>query len=202
MTTTTADKRDAILERLADGPAGQRILAELEAEALALRKAKAAQVAALTADFEAALPALVDACTKAEGRVEAAQKALETARAAFRAADIAESNLRARFARERDALNAELEAAADPMIDAFLGELSGLFERVRRTPIEVSGGVLDRLTERRSPITGNGPAIAARLAAINEARLQAEALKLEALTPAVVTAKLAALRESIEKAAK
>ncbi|MDO8616857.1 MAG: hypothetical protein Q7T33_14160 [Dehalococcoidia bacterium] len=188
-----------VLDKLVGGPIGQKILAEGEAATLANRSAKVAQVAALTAGFEAALPPLVDARAKAQGRVEAAQKALAAATDALREATIAESNLRARFARERDALNAELEAEADPQIDAFVSELSVLFERVRRTPVAVSGGVLDQYGQR-SPLTSNGQAVQGQLAAINEAREAATALKLVPLTPGEVGAKLAALRESIERA--
>ncbi|MDO8614986.1 MAG: hypothetical protein Q7T33_04535 [Dehalococcoidia bacterium] len=198
MTNPTLTQR--VLDRLTSGPIGQRIIEEDAREQLALRKAKAVQIAALTADFEAALPALVDARAKAQARVGAAQTAVETATAALREAAIVESNLRARFARERDALSAELEATADPEIAAFLGELSVLFEQVRRTPINVSGGTLNLVTEQRSPLTGNGEAVQAQLAAINEARLQAEALKLEALSAGEVAGRLAALRAMIAQA--
>lgn len=199
MTTPTLTQR--VIDRLVSGPLGKQILEEEERDALALRKEKVAQLATLTADFEAALPAVVGASTKAQARVQAAQTAVEAATAAWREADTAERNLRVRFDSQRDRLQADLVAEADPEINAFIHDMGVLFEKTRRTPIDVSGGTLDVWTGRRSPLTSsNGATVRAQLVAINEARLQAEELRLQPLTRGEVAERLAELRESIEKA--
>ncbi len=198
MGAITVDEQQAVRELL-DSPEGQRLTALREADALLLRKAKATELAAIEPESLKVLTPLRQATAEAAAAVEAAQAALRGAQVAYGDALNAEASARSRYDRARDNLERGLRETADPRIGAFVGEMGGLFERVRQTPISNRGGVPDGrggFTE----VTSNAGAVQAKLAAINAARKAAESMLLEAIDGAEVAKRLAKLRAGIEAA--
>ena len=96
-------------------------------------------------------------------------------------------------------LEAQLRRGAPECIDRFLSELEAVEQEMRlAVETRISDGHADPMSGHRVPIVStNAPGIDARLAALQAARVSAEALRLTALSEAEILAQLTALRDGI-----
>jgi hypothetical protein len=182
----------AAVERILKSPLGQEIEREAAAELQATRRGLAAELRALDAARERSAPQLTAGVDKAvaayravEVKLKAAGDVLATAQRAMRSASWDYDRRRAAFERE-------LRMSAPAELFAFLAELDDMAADARNGGrSEVVKGWLTRSTYT------NRESIVAHLAAIREARPAVEALMLEALEPAELAARIAAIRRAI-----
>jgi len=188
-----------LLERLARTELGRQLLAEETAEVLEHRRELAAEVERLTVELEAALPALQNAEQKALATVERAREKLRAAQEAHGQAVAAQAHAINSHDMRRTRLESELYTTAPPAIGQFRGWLQDLFDSLRRQRFYEAGEKRDALG---NPIAHDGPTAyemqAKRMAAVQGAMRQAEALMLEALSEDELAEKLEALRASTD----
>ncbi len=175
----TATREARVLERFAESPAGQALLDAQAAELVEERKGQAAEVAQLRADHLAELPRLTVSVEREKGKVEKAQKALETAREGYRVAYLAEAEARSSTDAKVGRLEGSLRETANPLIGEFVREMS------RESDATRCSGSTDY------------PAINRRIVAITAAREEAELLTLEALTEDQVHERIEALARAL-----
>jgi hypothetical protein len=181
----------AFLERLRTSAIGQKIIAEDEQTTELVE-----ELAQLTREHERALPALVKAEEKALDRLQQARAAVRDAERAHLAAMGERQSATSRLDSARSQREAQLRASAPEAIDAFLQEIARLADDTRANGLrfeDVHVGIIGRSFARIS----NAVSVRTRLEALSEARLAAEALKLEALAPKQLAERISAIREGI-----
>jgi hypothetical protein len=169
------------------------------ARTIAEREAVRAAIATERTAFEAAIPRLQERARRLAQR-EAEAKALLSETTQLRAeADLALLQAGLEHDVRVSVLERQLRDGAPGHIDQFVSEVS--------TQEEVTRNLLDsrEVPGPRDPATGhrpirfasNGESVARRLAALRQAREQAEALRLAPVTEAEVLDRLTALRDGI-----
>ena len=196
MTTNLTDKE--LLDYLRAGPMSKKLMRERQERSLAERKDWAGEIEVLTAAHLKALSGLNAAVDVGAAGMEKAREALKEAEEAYRVVYFARSNATLRFDTQRFRLEARLRESAPAEIDAFLADLSSESDRVRKYGRNVS-------PPRRNPLTGEMEggssnlleSVTARLKGIDEARVEAEGLKLRALDREKVAAELDRIQDGI-----
>jgi len=188
------------IERLEASGVGREILEKEQAETLARRRQLVKELAKITAEHEAALPALIESEEKAAAKVRRAEEAFEAAQASHRAALYARVTAANSLESARGPLVGELLASAPREIDAFIAEMRDLFEKTRRLEISsppmrpgVFGGIDPDDVAAADAAYQN---LTSRLARIRSAIPEAEALKLEALDSKELAERLDGLRQT------
>jgi hypothetical protein len=198
---TTLHER--ILERFENSPVGQQLRREGEVEHLARRQFLVQELSRLCQSRVAVEAELSDHVRIAQARVVDAERALVEATAAAAAARAAKLHASVTADLQEGRLRNELFDGADPEIQRFLDLVPRLQEQARRRA-EAVREVVNRgpISEpRRSWKSLQRPADArefrSEIAAIVDAARAAETLRLEALEPAQVAARLATIRASV-----
>jgi hypothetical protein len=198
-TTKTAPGDGLVLDALRDSPQVRAALSERQTQIVADRKLLAARLA----EVEAGVPA-----RRYVALVKRHNEALEAARAAHAAFEEAShkvallqgERLAASFAisGERDEILTKLRSTADnDAIDAFTREMRDAMQNARKMVDSRELSVTNKITGRSGvKIVTNGPAVAERLLAINEAIQSAEDFRLLP-DQSAVPARLAALRAAL-----
>jgi hypothetical protein len=193
-------KSIANLERFLESPVGQELAAQAEEKRLRRRQALTAEIDALTADHEKAVPRLVGALERAEEDRRKAEQALRGKERALSSARMAHLEAGNRFQHELGIRRHELEETADPLIEAFVREMNDAHDSTRNGKLH-----LVEHPGRENPYTGgrksvtytNHRSLRAHLAGLRAAASAAEALKYEPLTEGEVTETLERIRATI-----
>ena len=188
-----------LLEQLKTSNIGKQLEADFQSETLKKRQAAAAEIKRIVAHLTKVLPGLLEAREKAEADVEAGQKTLQKARQAFDRAHGVVHNARVRADARRHQQEQILRASYPAEIDEFKAEMNRLLELTR------SKGIDHRDHGRRSIVNdkwqpevySNVQAAHARLDYLRAAIRETEELKLQALAPEKLTARLEELRRKL-----
>ncbi len=185
-----------LLERLKESSIGKKLEADFETETLRKRKAAAAEIKHITAEESKVLPGLLEARERAEGGVKAAQEAVQKAKEAYDRAAGDVWNITVRATGERQQQEIILRGSYPKEIDAFKTEMNKLLDLMRSEPIQTQG-------ERGygggwvGKIYSNREAVHARLKYLRDAIREMEQVKLEALEPEKLTARLHEIRRKM-----
>jgi hypothetical protein len=127
----------ATLSAFLEGP-GKDLLSQARAaesdKVTARRRELAARLQELEKESSQALPPALRAQEQAAGAVKKAEVELKAARQALQEASGKLSNLRTRFGRERDQVEAELRATAPGVVAELRQWITGELEATRKTP--------------------------------------------------------------------
>ena len=192
---------EQVINKLVESEAGRKaasdILREQEAERINLK----AQAATLRKQRGAALRELNDAAEAAQQHLEAARKELTEAEREHRAATQAQGQTRAHYTARIERLDRQLLATAPAAIDTFIEWLADQEQACRETEITTHGQKTNRISTHTSELIHefwtNAEALRERLAAIRNARAEAEGLKDRVMDAGDLQQRLEALRESL-----
>ena len=199
-----------MLERFINGPFGQKITADMEAETVAKRKMASAELRRLQADLEREVPKLVARKNAAAAAVKKAEAALLAEKEAARKVEVEVHNVVWRNEQAQSVQRGILHQLAPPSIKAFRDEMIDRVENMRRV-----GPAIDELPAATPSIwkddQDNAKAITQRataarekfnrqVARTNDVRQSCDDMTLTALSEAELVTKFAALRQSIEDA--
>jgi len=189
----------SLVDRFLRSKVGKEFEQQDAAELLERRRFLVGEIARLTSEHEAELPALVKAEEQALTKVRASEDTLRAIQATHNAASLARVTRANHYDSQVGPLEGELRASASPLIDGFLEECRGLYEQVRRQE-SVSPNLRPNASfphpDDVKAANARNEAQVARLARIRQARDAAPGLKLLALTPAELDARLAELRQT------
>lgn len=191
MVTELSDRE--LLEDLRNSPRGREIVAEREAQRLAARRTFAEELAEVIEGLGANYPKLVAAEEKVAEQI---RKAEERSRALRFSGASEERQIRNRLDHRKTLLEGQLYDTAPPAVDAFIAALAREEERVRQQGVSIDPPRRNALGE----MEGGGSNLKSFTACIQgtrDARIAAEALKLQALTEEELGKRLDALRAAI-----
>ena len=199
-----------MLERFINGPFGQKITADMEAETVAKRKAAATELNRLRAELERDTPKLIARKNAAAAAVKKAEAALLAEVEAVRKVEVDVRNTVWRNEQAQSVQRGILNELAPSSIQAFRDEMIDRVENMRRvgpaiselpaaTPSiwkderDVAKAIAQRATAVREKFTR-------QMARTNDVRQSCDDLTLTALSEAELEAKFTTLRASIEDA--
>ena len=188
-----------LLERLERSTIGRKLQADFEDETLAKRRAAGGGIKQIAAELTKALPALLQAREKAEADVRAAEEVLEKARNAHGRAFGDEHNARVRADSRRHQQGIILRGCYSEEIDKFKEEMNELLRLTQVKGIESRDhghkSIID--DKWKSKTYSDIQAVHARLDYLRAAIREMEELKLQALEPEKLTARLQELRRKM-----
>ena len=178
----------------------RRLCQEARTEQVSAHRAALDKLAKLQAEQEQAVLIAREAEREGERAVREAESELAAAREALAHARTARLDAARRYAPQIRKAEQAVRTAADERIARFIAKLDREIDATRRVPIRVvrGAGFFDPIREL---ITGheitqsNAPPLEARVAALQAAREQAEALKYKAVDD--LAAELARIRDAI-----
>jgi hypothetical protein len=176
--------------------------AERDAAVVMTRKGLVAGIREIEREAEAEFPKLMAASEAAIAAIRAAEKVQIEASARANQAMAARSNASFGYTRRRDLIENELRAGADnEAIDEFIRTMRGELDRTHKRLEYVEESRRSQVTNRAvRQVRNNMASIAARVSAINEAMLVAEALRFEP-DQSTVPGRLAELRAGLPEVA-
>ncbi len=188
-----------LLERLERSEIGQKLQNDFQNETLAKRRKAAAEIKQINAELTKALPALLQAREKAEGAVKAAEEVLEKAKETYDRAYGDEHNVRVRAHARRNEQEQILRGCSPGELDKFKEEMNRLLDLTRSKGIRSSDhGHRSIIDDKWKPkFYSDSNAVHARLAYLLSAIRETEELKLQALEPEKLTARLQELRRKM-----
>ena len=188
-----------LLERLERSTIGKKLQADFEGETLAKRRKAADEIKRINAELTKALPALLQAREKAKANVEAAQEAFQKAKETYDRAYGDEHNVRVRADTRRHEQEIILHGCYPGELDKLKDEMNRLLDLTRSEGIRSSDhGHRSIIDDKWKPnFYSDSNAVHARLAYLLSAIRETEELKLQALEPEKLTARLQELRRKM-----
>lgn len=183
---------------------GKKVTAQRATAKLAERKAWVQELQRLDAQAAREQPVLDAAVEEQRTQLLAAWAAYREAQAQHGQALSNSLGISTRFSQERAVLEAKLRETASPEIDAALDTLNANLHAMRTRGPEahvIDTGEYDYVHGRpQTMLLSNHTELRAGIEAVREAIAQAERLKLEALTPEAVAARLTAITNGVREA--
>ena len=188
-----------LLEQLKESPIGKQLKSDFAKQTLEKRKAAVAAIKQITAEEIKVLPGLLEVREKAKANIEAAQEAVQKAKEAYDRAHGAVWNVTVRAAARRNDQEQILRASCSEEINKFKEEMNELLRLTRRKGIENRDhGHRSPINDRWQPeVYSDIQAVHARLDYLRAAIREMEELKLQALEPEKLTARLQELRRKM-----
>ena len=186
-----------LLEQLKESPIGKQLESDFAKQTLAKRLSAVNEIQKINAELTKALPGLVQAREKAEGAVKVAEEVLEKARNAHGRAYGHEHNTRVRADARRHQQEQILRGCYPEEIDKFKDEMDKLLRLTRSKGIENRDHGHTYGGQRHPKVYSDSEAVHSRLKYIRDAIRETEELKLEALSPEKLTARLEEVRRKM-----
>ena len=188
-----------LLEQLKASPIGKQLEHDFEAETFKKRKAAADEIKRITAEEAKVLPGLLEAREKAKADVKAAQEAVQKAKKAYDRTFGAVWNVTVRANARRNEQEQILRGSYSEEIDKFKEEMNELLRltRLKGSEFRDHGGRSPVDDKWYGKVYSNREAVLVRLAYLQAAIAEAEELKLQALEPEKLTARLKEIRRKM-----
>lgn len=192
------------LNKFLDRPDIQKILNGDEADRLARRRELIAEKAELPGKFKKRQEEAGKAANAAAARFEAAEKEFYAAREANRIAALANDGAGHALGMQIKAIDDELRKGSDPRLEEYYFEIRNLESRARvadnywmAKEEREGGGMFGRGTYIVDVLANNMDDVIAAGAALEKTRIEVEAMALQALSTAEITAALRKMTDDL-----
>ena len=192
-----------LLERLKESPIGKQLESDFAKQTLAKRRTAVSEIKKITAEEIKVLPGLLQVRERAKDGVEAAQEAVQKAKEAYDRAHGAVLNVTVPATARRNEQEQILRGCYSEEIDKFKEEIDELLRLTRLKGLHTSEFYSrDIISWKKKPtIYSNRESVHQRIDYLRDAIAQAEQMKLEALEPEKLTARLKEIRRKLPQTA-